>query len=161
MKYTLILLTLCFAMSRSIAQHRNFLERMVGTWHATGTAFNMPAEVDMTWTPALNGRYTQIQYKIIMHTSKGTDQSFEGTAFYKQDGENKFKATWFDSGGDMHPITASNDEQTLTSLWGTPETKMGKTLYKLITDQTVEVIDFVQRKDGTWQQFGKNTLTRQ
>lgn len=142
------------------AQTGNFIEKLKGSWQAKGTSFGMPADIDMTWASALGGRYAQIQYKIVMHGKEGKDQLFEGTAYYKPAGENKYLATWFDSGGDMHPITATNDDTTLTSLWGTPETKMGKTVYKLLDEKSVEVTDFIQKKDGTWQQFGKNTLTK-
>jgi hypothetical protein len=155
---TTALLFMCLAVSN--AQSVNFLEKLKGNWQAKGNSFGMPADIDMTWASALGGRYTQIQYKIVMHGKEGKDQLFEGTAYYKPAGENKYVATWFDSGGDMHPIVSTSDETTLTSLWGTPETKLGKTVYKLLDSKTVEVVDFIQKKDGSWQQFGKNTLTR-
>jgi hypothetical protein len=138
----------------------NFLEKLKGTYQAAGTSFNMPADIEMTWASTLGGRYSQLQYKILMHRKDGKDQLFEGTAFYKPSGENTFKATWFDSNGSMHPITATNDENTLTSLWGTPETEMGKTTYKVVDDKTVEVTDFVLKKDGSWQLFNKSLLVK-
>lgn len=150
----------CSCITVGQAQTGNFLDKLMGTWQAKGTAFGMPADVKMIWTTVLGGRYTQILYTIVMRTKDGRDQQFEGTAYYKPAGENKFAATWFDSGGDMHPITATHDETTLTSWWGTPETKMGKTTYRLVDDKSIEVTDFIQKKDGTWQQFGKNTLAR-
>lgn len=150
----------CLCTSIGIAQTADFLEKLKGTWQAKGTSFGMPADIEMTWASALGGRYTQIQYRILMRDKDGKEQQFEGTAYYKLSGDNQFKATWFDSGGDMHPITATNDETTLTSLWGTPETKMGKTIYKFIDAKSVEVTDFIQKKDGNWQQFSKNTLVK-
>ncbi|MFN8336481.1 MAG: hypothetical protein U0U09_15240 [Cyclobacteriaceae bacterium] len=159
-KIVAIIAITCLCMAVSQAQTENFLDKLKGTWQAKGTAFGMPADVTMIWTTVLGGRYTQIQYTIVMHVKDGKDQQFEGTAYYKSIGENKFVATWFDSGGDMHPITATHDEATLTSWWGTPDTKMGKTTYTLKGDNSVEVTDFIQKKDGAWQQFGNNTLAR-
>jgi Protein of unknown function (DUF1579) len=155
-KIVVIIVFTCLLTSVGLAQ--GFLEKLKGTWVAKGSAFGMPADVEMTWMAALGGRYTQIQYKIVMHGKEGKDQLFEGTAYYKPAGENKYVATWFDSGGEMHPITATSDENALTSFWGTPETKLGKTIYKLLDNNTVEITDFIQKKDGSWQQFGKNTL---
>lgn len=141
-------------------QQSTFLKKLEGSWSAKGTSFGMPSDVDMTWATTLGGKYTQIQYRISMHGKDGKDQMFEGTAYYKATGTNEYKATWFDSGGEMHAITATHDDTTLTSTWGTPETKMGKTVYKLVRDTMVEVTDFIQKKDGSWQQFSKNTLDK-
>jgi hypothetical protein len=141
-------------------QQSTFLKKLEGTWYAKGTSFGLPSDVDMVWVTVLGGKYTQLQYKITMHGKDGKDQLFEGTAYYKPTSVNEYKANWFDSGGDMHPISATHDDTTLTSTWGTTETKMGKTTYKLLDEKTIEVTDFIQKKDGSWQQFGKNTLTR-
>ena len=156
----LLSIAIMIASSTANAQNTNFLEKLKGAWQANGTAFGMPADVNMEWMAVLGGRFTQIQYKILMHGKDGKSQQFEGTAYYKPSGDNQYWATWFDTNGEMHPITASSNESTLTSLWGTPETKMGKTLYKLLDDKTVEVTDYIQKKDGSWQQFGKNTLIK-
>lgn len=157
-RIVVILIFACLLTSVGLAQ--DFLEKLKGTWVAQGSAFGMPADVEMIWSTTLGGRYAQIQYKIVMHGKEGKDQLFEGTAYYKPAGENKYVATWFDSGGEMHLISATSDANALTSLWGTPETKLGKTIYKLIDNNTVEITDFIQKKDGSWQQFGKNTLSR-
>lgn len=161
MKIVLAIISIVFSsVTFCKAQAYNFLDNLKGTWKAKGKAFGMDADVTMIWTTVLGGRYVQIQYTIAMHGKDGKDQQFDGTAYYKSAGENKFVATWFDSGGDMHPITATYDEATLTSLWGTPETKMGKTTYRLVDEKSIEVTDFIQKKDGAWQQFGKNTLIK-
>lgn len=159
-KFVAIIAFTFLCITVSLAQTENFLDKLKGTWTTKGTAFGMPADVEMIWATALGGRYTQIQYKIVMHTKDGKDQQFEGTAYYKPSGENKYVGTWFDSGGDMHPITATSDETTLTSLWGTQDTKMGKTTYRWVDDTSIEITDFIQKKDGGWQQFGKNTLVK-
>jgi hypothetical protein len=59
----------------------------------------------------------------------------------------------------MHAIKSSNDNKKLTSYWGKPGEKYGKTEYEFIDEKTVEVRDAVQNKDGTWRPFAKSTLT--
>lgn len=44
-------------------------------------------------------------------------QKFEGVAYYKSDNTHHHSATWFDSGGDMHPIKATDDSKTLIYIW--------------------------------------------
>ena len=39
---------------------------------------------------------------------------------------------------------------TLTALWGTAETEQGKSVYRLIAESKIEVVDSVQQRDGTW-----------
>ncbi len=49
----------------------------------------------------------------------------------------------------------------MTAWWGSPETEEGKSTYRLIDDQTMEVVDSVKQKDGTFREFGRVTLKRQ
>ena len=95
-----------------------------------------------------------------MKAKDGSTQVFEGVGLYKAVNEKVYVATWFDSGGEMHPIKATSDETSLTSIWGTPDTKLGKTIYRFVDDNTVEITDFIQNKSGEWKQFNKNTVNR-
>lgn len=151
----LVLFLSCY----SYAQE-SILERLSGNWSAKGSAFGMPADITMNWEPALAGKFYRLQYKMIMTTQSASQSVFEGVAYYKNAKDNTYIATWFDSQGNMHPITASSDATTLTSLWGTPETQQGKTTYRLINDKEVEVTDYILRKDDTWSQFNQNMLLR-
>ncbi|MBX3242535.1 MAG: hypothetical protein KIT80_05295 [Chitinophagaceae bacterium] len=158
----LIFLPLLLISCCSLAQHtpNNILDIFVGNWHANGAAFGMPANITMNWTPVLETRFYRLQYKIITIGKDSTQMIFEGIAYYKPLGENRFAATWFDTQGSIHPIIASNDTTTLTSLWGTPETQQGKTTYKIINTQEIEVTDFIMKKDGAWNKFNQNTLIK-
>lgn len=158
MRKTITVFVLTFLASFSYAQ--NILSRLEGNWSANGTAFGMPAVVTMSWTPALLGKYHQLNYKMVMTTKDGKQSVFEGTALYKPSGDNAFVATWCDSQSEMHPITATSDAEALTSLWGTPETKQGKTIYRFVAGGQVEVTDFIMKKDGTWAKFNQNTLAK-
>ena len=136
-------------------------KRLLGTWSAKGQAFGMPADVTMKWEPDLQGRFLLLSYKMDMRDTSGKVQTFEGKALYKASKEvGKFTANWFDSGGEAHPIEAFYDGTALTSNWGTPATKMGKTIYRFVDDNTIEISDFIQRKDGEWRQFNQNTVRK-
>jgi hypothetical protein len=138
----------------------DILKKLEGSWYARGKAFRMTADINMTWEPVLQSKFTRISYRMDMQAADGKVQVFEGTALYQLTPDKTYRATWFDSGGEMHPITATTDGVALTSIWGTPETKLGKTIYSFKDNDNVEVIDFIQGKDGTWREFNRNTLAR-
>lgn len=136
------------------------MAKLNGQWAGIGKAFNMPADITMSWEKTLRNQFYQLRYRMDMKAPDGTIQNFEGTAFYKIVSEKELVAAWFDSGGEMHPIKASIDGTTLTAIWGTPETKLGKTIYQFTNDQTVEITDFIQNKKGEWKQFNKNSVSK-
>lgn len=138
----------------------NILEKLNGNWIAKGSAFGMPAIIKMKWSPVLEEKFCELKYSMLMTGKDGNQMVFEGVAYYKHLSETTYTATWFDSQGNMHPITGSSDATTLTSLWGTPETQQGKTTYRLAGNNEVEVTDYVLKKDGTWNKFNHNVLVR-
>lgn len=159
---TLRLIAILLVLSRSLFAQDNtdVLKKLDGAWYTRGKAFGMTADINMVWEPVLQGKFSRISYRMDMQAADGKVQVFEGTALYQPTGDKTYRATWFDSGGEMHPITATTDGVELTSTWGTPETKLGKTIYSLKDNDHVEVIDFIQRKDGTWREFNRNVLAR-
>jgi hypothetical protein len=50
-------------------------------------------------------------------------------------------------------------DSTLTVEWGTPETELGRTVYRLVGVDRVEVEDFV-RKGDAWRSFGRASYNR-
>jgi histidine triad (HIT) family protein len=138
-----------------------FLMKLLGNWQANGTAFGRPAKINMVCEPILQFQYMKLSYSMDMQDKDGKSiANFEGTASYRPDGAGGYKATWFDSGGAMHPIKATVNDNILTSWWGTPQTQEGKTIYRLINNNAVEIIDSVKTKTGEWRQFNRNTLEK-
>ena len=90
----------------------------------------------------------------------GNEQSFEGMGLYKLMKDGSYEGTWFDSGGEMHAIKSSHDGKTLTSFWGKPGEKYGKTEYEFIDEKTIEVRDATQNKDGSWRSFATSRLVK-
>ncbi len=46
------------------------------------------------------------------------------------------------------------------ALWGSPEKEEGKSTYRLLDEGTMEVVDSVKQKDGTWKEFGRVVVKR-
>lgn len=131
-------------------------ERFEGAWTAEGEAFRQPARSTMQWSRTMGGRWWRLDYRIDFKAEGAPD--FEGVAYYKAAGPGRYVATWVDSTGDLHPIEATDDGTALTSLWGVPGQKYGKSEYRLTADG-VEVADWIQR-DGAWREFNRTRFVR-
>lgn len=149
------------AHAQSSTATSSILTRLEGHWQSTGTSFGNTADITMVWQPILQNAFMQISYTITMHTPKNGDQVFEGSGLYRQDSVHHYTATWADSQGELHPITAVDDGTMLSSQWGVSGKKLGKTLYRFADDNTVEVVDFIQKKDGSWKEFSRNIFKRE
>ena len=95
-----------------------------------------------------------------MSAANGARRVFEGQAYYRSNGIDKYVAHWFDSRGVTFPIKAQLDGNTLVAWWGSVETEEGKSTYQLIDETTMEVVDSVKQKDGTFREFGRAKLKR-
>lgn len=128
-----------------------------GDWTVDGAAFGRPARVSMRWEEALGGAYRRILYRI--DPEAGAD-AFEGEGYYRPTGDGGFDGTWFDSQGAMHPLKAQFAESTLTTYWGAESGTYGRTTYRLVAEDAVEIVDAIRAKDGAWREFSRNTLRR-
>lgn len=135
------------------------LDRLSGAWTGTGTILGQASTVEMQWTPVLDGRFVRLTFASHIGPPP-TTRHFEGHAYYEVRPDGRLRATWFDSSGLTRPIDASVDASSLVAAWGTPETEVGETTYRVVSDGALEVVDRVRGKDGTWRTFGRSTLSR-
>lgn len=135
------------------------LERLTGEWTGSGTILGQASTVEMQWTAVLGGRFVRLTFASHIGPAPKT-QHFEGHAYYEVRPDGRVRATWFDSSGLTRPIEATADSASLVAVWGTPETEVGETTYRLVSDRALEVVDRVRGKDGTWRTFGRSTLSR-
>jgi hypothetical protein len=151
----LVFLTATTALSEPNA----FLSRLEGNWAGEGKAFGMSTKMQIKWEWVLQKKFLRLTLKNEM-SAPNRPQVFEGQAYYQSVGPDKFEAHWFDSRGIVFPIRAQLEGDALVASWGSPDKEEGKTTYRLVDDSTLEVIDTVKQKDGTWREFGRVTLKR-
>src|SRR5687768_6671373 len=135
------------------------LSRLDGKWAGTGTVLNRPAKIEMEWAWQLDGQFLKLSFKNQMGTAPKITV-FEGHAYYRPIADGRYRGMWFDNSGMFRPLDARRDGEALVSQWGTPETEQGETTYRLLADGTMEVVDRVKGKDGTWRTFGQSGLIR-
>jgi hypothetical protein len=136
------------------SEKTSFLRQIQGGWIGTGTVMQREAHVELTVTPVLGERFFRLQW--INNGGKDGRELFEGLAIYEERADGTLAATWWDSEGARHAVTASVEGPALTALWG----ERGKTVYRLSEKGELEVTDSVKRPDGSWAEFGRCTLKR-
>ncbi|MGE0816331.1 MAG: hypothetical protein AB7O28_02130 [Vicinamibacterales bacterium] len=137
------------------------LDRLEGEWRGAGTILGQPAEVEMRWDRALDGAFARLTWVSRIGTGPAA-RRFEGHAYYGRTSAGPVRATWFDSSGLTRPIAARvpAEGDALVAAWGTADTEVGETTYRLESPSSVLVVDRVRRRDGEWREFGRTRLTR-
>ncbi|MDH4049785.1 MAG: hypothetical protein OEW68_08790 [Gammaproteobacteria bacterium] len=162
MKTTALLLLIVsgtFSAPDALAQHP--LDYLHGSWEGAGTTSGMRSSVRFTWGPALGGRYTRLQIRNRMRGENDQEYLFEGIGYYQPSDEHTLTGVWIDSQGDVLPILATLEEQTLIATWGSEDSKQGRSEYRLLPDGTLEAIDSIRNDEGEWREFGRALLVRQ
>ena len=131
----------------------------MGEWEGQGKLFGRDATFSMKWESVLGQQFVRLTFQNRMESEDGAARVLEAQALYKPTGPSAFEGTWFDSRGVVQPLRGSVEAEALTVLWGTPETEEGRTIYRLLDENRIEVEDFVLR-DGEWSQFGSASYGR-
>ncbi len=87
------------------------------------------------------------------------DFTLSAIGIYQPKSALKYEGTWFDSRGMVLPLDASANDSSLITLWGSPETEQGRTVYKVVSQDRIDVEDYVL-KEGEWNQFGEAVYRR-
>ena len=157
--FVVLLLCLLFSLQPAMAANNPLLKDFIGLWQTNGKAFGRPAHISLHFSDTLEGKFVRINYTIANLDEIEQKVFFEGVAYYKQTGAATLSAFWADSSGDLHPITASRSENSLNVEWGIIGQKQGKTKYELISENELQVTDWIL-KQGEWLQFSQNSLLR-
>lgn len=137
---------------------QSIFERLEGVWTATGNSFGQQAQSKMVWSKTLNGKFYRIDYSILFDPS-GTN-AFTGIGHYKFSTEPKVTGYWVDNGGDLHPLSAATDADRLLTIWGKAGSKMGRTEYRLLPDDSLQVTDWQLTTEG-WKMFNQAVFQKQ
>ena len=142
------------AVKAPVTDQTSFLRTIAGGWIGSGTVMRRESHVELTVTPVLAGKFVRLLW--VNSGGKDGRELFEGLAVYEERPDGTFAATWWDSQGSRHAVTAALEGQALTALWG----ERGRTVYRLLGTGELEVVDSVKRPDGSWGEFGRNVLKR-
>jgi hypothetical protein len=143
--FLLLLMALCaLAVVPVNSQSEPVLPRaLMGTWEGEGQLFGEAASFYMEWKQSLEGKFLSLSFRNSFTDGSGTMRAMEARAYYQLD---SYKGYWFDSRGQMLPLSFHIEGNTLTVLWGDNTTEQGKTIYSFGAAEA-EVKDFVYRKD--------------
>ena len=129
-------------------------ERLEGRWTGTGTVNNEAVQAELEFGRVLANRFTQIRYRFAID-AKTPPMTFEGHAYYAAcPAGATCTGTWFDSQGATHGLYAAQTAESVTAEWRNGDIPRGKTEYRLTSDTTLVVTDWVRATDGAWRQFG-------
>ena len=147
------------AQAAAVPASLGLVTQLQGRWEGTGMILGQASRVQMEWARVLDGRFMRLTFVSHIGPAPKT-QRFEGHAYYQPGSAGRFRATWFDSGGLVRPIVATATASALVAAWGTADTEVGETTYRLTAPDRMEVVDRVRGKDGAWREFGRSTLSR-
>ncbi len=156
---SIVLATFLFAAPMAIAEDESMLLKFEGEWRSEGVAFGAPTKGWMTWRLTLDDQFVRLDYKIQWQSKSDVTQVFQGVAYYKVGGGDKFDAFWADSIGDLHPISAEREGDALIAYWGVDGGKQGRTRYELLAPGKMEVTDWLKSPEE-WREFNRNVFTR-
>jgi len=136
-----------------------FLVKLMGQWNAKGKVLNVPAEISLRAEPDLQFQYLKFIYHVDMHPNDSTIKVFERTSVYRPAEKDHYKGTWYDTDGGIAIVTPSIQNNSLTAEWGIGTTSSGKTIYRFVDDNTLEITELI-KQNGTWKEVDKNILQR-
>jgi len=143
--------------SPSPATKEHPLSFLLGEWCGEGETNGAPSSQRMSWDSVLGGKFVRIH----LHNrigNPGRQLELEGVGYYRQTSDGRLSGTWADSLGYIHPISAELRGQDLDATWGSAQTKLGRSVYRLAGGELV-VEDYV-RKGDDWARFGRAALRR-
>ena len=108
----------------------------------------------------LYGQYTTLQLHNRMTGEDGQTFVFEGTGYYQSANENALTGVWIDSQGNILPLHATIDDLTLVVIWGNEESKLGRSVYRLLPGGELEAVNSIKGQAGEWEEFGRAVLKR-
>jgi hypothetical protein len=135
------------------------LERWLGEWRGTGTTNGASAQLNLKWERALGERFVRLTL-VNDIGAEPTRQKFEGLAMYWPGAAGRMNGRWFDSQGATHLLDAVLEPDALIAEWGDGTTPRGRSTYRLLAPDTMEVIDEIRGKNGTWREFGRFRMQR-
>jgi hypothetical protein len=158
--YLAVSLIACLLCTPSLeaSSSQDFFNRLQGTWRGDGKTSGLTARLQMNWEWVLGRKFLRLSLRNETHAATGS--LFEGHAYYRLEETGKCEGKWFDSRGASFPIVCEIAGDAMTAMWGTPAQEQGKSVYRFLESDKLEVLDSVRQKDGTWKEFGRFVVIR-
>ncbi|HKQ18627.1 MAG TPA: hypothetical protein VJW75_02660 [Candidatus Eisenbacteria bacterium] len=106
----------------------------------------------------LEGEFLRVQYRFDPVGSGATP--FEGHGYYRADTSNVWRGGWYDTQRAMHALSGYIDGDSLVAMWGAENAPHGRTIYRMLSSNKLEVTDSIRGKDGAWREFGRVLYSR-
>jgi hypothetical protein len=130
-----------------------------GEWQGEGTLFGNPATFTMEWSAALGDRFVRLRFSNALVNEGGSSPIISAEAFYRVAADGGLEGHWFDTRGYVLTLSARVTDDRIVTDWAAAGVESGRTTYRMIDADTVEVIDEVSR-EGELQEFGRATYRR-
>lgn len=127
----------------------------LGNWSSPCDAWGVPAICTSTWSRGKHNTHIVQEYSIVREADGG--QIFAGRGVYQFDGS-AVRGAWEGSNGAIHPIVGKYGENSLSVIWGSPETEIGRSEY-VINNGKLIVRDLVLT-EKEWRVFMTITYER-
>lgn len=129
-----------------------------GDWEGSGTLFGSPASFTMSWHRSLGDRFVRLVFRNALVTDDGASPVLQAEAFYRPADDGGLAGHWFDTRGEVVTLRARVADDRIVADWQA-SSESGRTTYRVVDADTVEVVDEVVGADGL-QEFGRATYTR-
>lgn len=133
-----------------------FAEWIAGDWAGPGQFSGQDSMATLSVDPALGGRFHAFRYRFAAAGADGDTTYFEGLGLYHAEGEDAWAGRWFDSMGNVHPLSGTVDGEGLIAHWG----ERGRTHYRRTADDRLEIVDSMRNASNEWQEFARYSLNR-
>ena len=121
------------------------LATLEGSWEGEGELLDRPATFAMTWERVLDGRFLRLEFRNAFTDVDPIQPVLESHAYYLLDGP-ALTGQWMDSRGVILALKAEVVGSTLVTYWSGEES--GRTEYRVLGEDALEVIDYVQAEGG-------------
>lgn len=129
--------------------------RLAGAWKGTGTLLGRAGHFEMRWED--RGEFAILTFRSAFAGEDGPSPVLAAAALYRTR-SGSGDAVWLDSRGVRIEIRWTATDSTLTALWSAPD-ETGRTTYRLVAADVVEVVDEVRGPDG-WRTFAVASYRR-
>lgn len=128
-------------------------DKFAGDWQGSGTLMGSEADFEMRWEKELNGQFLQLTFQNKRMAAGGRSMIFNAIAIYRPI-DQEWTGTWFDVRGVSFPVNGTVKDNVLTVEWGKESFERGRTIYTLVSSDSMYVADYVLQ-EGTYNQFGE------